>query len=213
MRHMPKIARLLCAAAAFFFFAMSASIVQHGTRAQAPMTRLPIHFHVAGDSGTSIAESSWLQARIARANQIFAPHRISFTNHTQDILPEAHRRIENRSERDALGRHLRPGVINCFIVSALQDVDIPGRYIRGVHWRVRGDRSRRFIILSTLGGRGVLAHELGHYLGNPQHRWVLGNVMSYEWGEGVPTFDPDQVQRMRRLIRRELREGNLIPVE
>lgn len=213
MRHVPKIASLLCAGTAFFFLVCSGMHEEPLVRAQAQAVRLPIHFHVPSASGGPIADQAWLEARIRRANQIFAPHDIAFVRHAEEPLSDTYLRVETRRERDALGRYLRPGVINCYVVSALQDVDIPGRYIRGVHWRVRQDRSRRFIILSTLGGRGVLAHELGHYLGNPQHRWVVGNVMSYEWGSELPTFDPDQVQRMRRLIDRELRQGNLIPVE
>ena len=180
---------------------------------QTPRVTLPIVFHLPSTDGVPIAEEAWLSARISRANTIFAPHGISFMIRGTAPLADEHRRIETRSDRDRLGRHLLPGVIDCYVVEALKDVDIPDRYIRGVHWRSRGNRSRHYVILSSQGGEGVLAHELGHFLGNPQHRWVRGNVMSYDWGAETPIFDPDQSLRMRRFLERAIQQRALVPVE
>jgi len=181
--------------------------------AQAPPLVLPIVFHVPSSGGVPLADEAWLAARVSRANAIFTPHDIAFSLEETAPLPDELRQIETRRDRDRLARHARPGSIDCYLVESLKDVDIPDRYIRGVHWRSRTNRARHYIILSISGGSGVLAHELGHFLGNPQHRWVPGNVMSYEWGDQTPSFDPDQVLRMRRFLERALRQRSLVPVE
>jgi hypothetical protein len=62
-------------------------------------------------------------------------------------------------------------VVDVFVVSRLANVDAPAEtptaQIRGVHWRLRRDRARRWIILSRISPPHVLAHELGHYFGLP----------------------------------------------
>jgi hypothetical protein len=66
------------------------------------------------------------------------------------------------------------------------------------------------VVLAGYAGPGILAHELGHYLGNRRHSDVPGNVMSYDWaGRTTPVFDADQTRRMRRFVRRALASGAL----
>jgi len=178
-------------------------------RAQERVLRVPLHVHHTPSSDRG---DGWIQARIARANQIFEPHSVVFSLATREPLEALHARLPTRSSRDALHDRIQSGRINIFVVDYLADVDIAGREIRGVHWRYRQDRSQHYIILSRLGGLGVLAHELGHFLGNPRHSTEAGNVMSYEWGRGLPTFSRDQAVRIRRYLSEALSQGEIVEV-
>jgi hypothetical protein len=57
----------------------------------------------------------------------------------------------------------------------------------------------------------VLAHELGHYFGNP-HSPVVDNVMSYERSGAAVFFDADQGKRIAAKARAYVRSGELSPV-
>ena len=67
------------------------------------------------------------------------------------------------------------------------------------------------MILSAIAGPDVLAHELGHFLGNPAHSDVPGNLMSYQHTEALPFLDALQSSRLRRTLRRYLRTRELVP--
>ena len=103
-------------------------------------------------------------------------------------------------------------MINVFVVRAMRDVDDPTQWRRGVHWRLPWRRERHFVVITSIAPPITLAHELGHFFGNPKHRWVAGNVMSYEAGD-APTFDPDQLLRIVAHARRFLRARELVTVE
>jgi hypothetical protein len=119
--------------------------------------------------------------------------------------------LVTRADRDALGAYVQAGVIDCMIVGTLMDVDEPGRDRRGVHWRVRTQRRRHFVIVSAISGPYVLAHELGHFLGNRAHSATPGNIMSYASRPGVPSLDEAQLRRIRRTLRRMRTTGELQP--
>ena len=57
----------------------------------------------------------------------------------------------------------------------------------------------------------VLAHELGHYFGNP-HSHVADNVMSYERTGAPVFFDADQGKRIASKARSYVLSGELVPV-
>jgi len=80
---------------------------------------------------------------------------------------------------------------------------------RGVHWHSQLHEGRHFVIISSIAGPNVLAHELGHYLGNPAHSDVAGNLMSYTPGEGLPVLDEKQQKRLGRSIRSYLKSGEI----
>ena len=65
------------------------------------------------------------------------------------------------------------------------------------------------MILSTLGDPDVLAHELGHYLGNAEHSETPGNLMSYERGHVPPFLDATQLGRMERALHKYFSSGEL----
>lgn len=171
----------------------------------------PIRFRVAHDAaGRPVRDKEWLRAQLERANGVFAPAGVSFAAIGFEAIDA--QVLESREDRHALGRRLERGVVNVFVVSAMRDVDDPREWRRGVHWRLPWRRDRHFIVVTAIAPPTTLAHELGHFFGNPQHRWVPGNVMSYEHGE-TPAFDPDQLHRVVSLARRYLRAKELVTLE
>lgn len=168
--------------------------------------------HVAQQKGEPAVDETFVQRQLARANRIFAPHDITFRIAEYRELPAGHARMETRADRSALGAHVLPGVLNCFFVASLRDVDEPKRMRQGVHWRSRSHAPAHYVIVSGAAIDDVLAHELGHFLGNPRHSDTPGNLMSYTRGDVLPFLDAGQVRRMRRRLRRYLREGELKPL-
>jgi hypothetical protein len=77
----------------------------------------------------------------------------------------------------------------------------------GVAWTF--GQATRYVILAAYAKEAVLAHELGHYLGNP-HSAVPDNVMSYERKGGELFFDEAQGRVMRRRLAEFLRAGTLV---
>jgi hypothetical protein len=176
-----------------------------------PITRLPLLVHMAHVDGHPVADPTFVAERIQRANEIFAPYGVAFVVQREVPLAQQHARLESREDRDALGTQVTRKVIDCFVVESLRDVDDPTQMRRGVHWHARTRAGAHFVIISTLGGPGVLAHELGHYLGNPEHSQTPGNLMSYTWGDGLPVLDAGQVGRLRRSLRGYIERGDLAP--
>jgi hypothetical protein len=170
---------------------------------------LPVVVHVAQVAGKPVAPPAFIAERIARANQIFAAYGVGFTVTRAIVLAESHARLESRADRDALAADAQRGVIDCFVVESLRDVDEPERVRRGVHWRSTTRRGAHFVIVSVIGGVDVLAHELGHFLGNPEHSDTPGNLMSYQRGDGLPFLDTRQVARFRRALHHYLQRGEL----
>jgi hypothetical protein len=80
---------------------------------------------------------------------------------------------------------------------------------RGVHWHSRTHAGAHFVILSVLGGVDVMAHELGHFLGNPEHSETPGNLMSYEHTDVLPFLDAAQLANVRRALAGYLRRAEL----
>lgn len=180
-----------------------------GSRARAAARRLPLLFHVALEAGQPAADSAFLQAQLAHANAIFEP--LGLTLECTGVRRDAKVpvRLVTREQRDGLGALLRPGVLNVFVPSTLMDVDEPGRERRGVHWRVRADPQRHLVILSAKAGPYVLAHELGHFFGNPAHSQEPGNLMSYLHTDAVPWLDPTQIARVQAGVERMVAQREL----
>lgn len=167
-------------------------------------------FHVAELAGKPVADAEFLRSQLEHANQIYRPLGIELAQVGQQKLESAHARLVTRGQRDALAKSLVRGAINCFIVAQLMDVDEPGRERRGVHWHVRGSQ-KHLVIVSAISGPYVLAHELGHFFGNPEHSEVIGNLMSYQHTEQVPVLDSVQTTRVLQTVEalfrsRELRD-------
>lgn len=117
--------------------------------------------------------------------------------------------IADRDDRDRLGHdRWQRGLIDVFVVSRLANVDDPGD-IRGVHWRSRADRRRRWVILSRISPPRVLAHELGHYFGLP-HSDVPASLMN-TGPRAAPerTFQPDELRRIERRAKALFADGTV----
>jgi hypothetical protein len=189
---------------AAWLFALVALLFAAPLRAGEPVV-LPLVVHLVADAvpETSVADS------VARANEIFAPYGVQFAVDKTVVLPAKHAALEARADRDALGAYATRGVIDCFVVRSLRDVDDPAEMRRGVHWRSQTHAGAHYVIVSSSAGPNVLAHELGHYLGNHRHSEVPGNLMSYMAGEGLPVLDAAQQKRLARTVREHLKKGAL----
>lgn len=178
-------------------------------RAEPEVVRVPIFVHMARENDRNVASDAFVARQVARANQIFGAYGVSF-----DVVGVDHpamlARMESRAHRNGLAVHVAPGVLHCFIVAALLDVDEPGRVRRGVHWHAYDHfAGRHYVILSAIAEPDVLAHELGHFLGNPRHSDVPGNLMSYKRTETLPFLDGAQQRRLQRTLRTYLNTGEL----
>ncbi len=196
---------LLAALAAF----LVAALAPRG-RAQID-TPLPIAFTVAVEEGAEAATDAWLDEQVAQANAIFAPSDTAFVVRERRTMGAEHAHMEDRSDRHALADMLVARSINVFVVASLRDVDDPTLMRRGVHWRSANHPGTHHVILSAISGPTVLAHELGHFFGNP-HSDTPNNIMSYERDrEVLPFFDAEQLRRIRRFRRRFLASEELVP--
>jgi hypothetical protein len=169
-------------------------------------------FHVAEREGGPVAPPAFIAEQLAAANAIFGPLGIELVEKERVPLLGGHAELVTRSDRDALARHVRKGVIDCFVVAKLMDVDEPGRERRGVHWHPRRPPVQSFLSVSAISKPFVLAHELGHLFGNREHSNVPGNLMSYTRAEGPPFLDETQIRRVRRALAAMLKSRRLVPV-
>lgn len=170
-------------------------------------TTFAVRFLVSQEDGAPVVDQAFLDAHLRRANELFAPAGVAFEADEPENR-DGRADIVTRSHRHALAPEVSNGRIHVFVVRSLADVDVAGRVLRGVHWRSRrGGTRRHYVILSSIAREYVLAHELGHFFGNP-HSPTPGNIMSYERADGPPFFDEGQLRRIRRF-RRRFAEGEL----
>lgn len=177
------------------------------------------YVHVARATETPVASQSFLDAQWAAVQALLGPATLSFAPRAaaapQRPLP---RNLETRADRNALAAFAVKGALNVFVVESLADVDEPGRYRLGVHWRTGGTH---FVIVATYavpGGRpcppqytcaqasALLAHELGHFF-TLGHDPRADNLMSYTRAGAELWLDEPQRIRMRRARDSELAKG------
>ena len=168
----------------------------------------PIAVTVAVENGAPAADDAWIAAQIADANDlIYGPIGIRFRWTLRKEIPAAHAQLHSRADRDALAAFVEKNVIDVFVVAALEDVDEPGRYRKGVAWTSKPN-GKRFLILSAIAPRTVLAHELGHFFGNG-HNDVPDNLMSYVRTGAAVTLDDAQIERTHLFAVRFVASGRL----
>jgi len=168
-----------------------------------------LSFSIASERGERVVDDAWVERQIDEANALFSPLGTRFRWTMERDLAEPHGEMHSRADRDALTPLTTSGLIDVFLVRELEDVDEPGRRRMGVCWTGLG--GKRLIVLSRIARPKVLAHELGHFFGNP-HTKVVNNLMSYARDGGVVFLDETQQARIRRLSARFLDTGRLIDV-
>lgn len=190
------------AAVSLFLLAVIALPLQ----AQEEMTTFAIVVHA-----DALDAAFWAE-EMRNADVLFAPAHVRFVQSGEVRTGDAIGAVEDREARDRLADHVEttrsgePSRIHVFVTPRLVDVDAPGER-GGVHWRLRRRRSTHYVILSDHTWPTTLAHELGHYFGNP-HSPTPNNIMSYA-RDGVtpPFFDAVQLRRIRTYSRRFVHAG------
>jgi hypothetical protein len=198
-------------ALAVLAFVAALSHVARVDAADASIATFPIAFAVMQEDGEPVREDAWIDAELAEAERLFAPHGVHFAKASRRLAGSVYARLETRADRDGLAAMMRPSVINVFVVRSLKDVDEKERWRMGVHWRPSQRPGERFIILAANAAPSVLAHELGHFFGNP-HSPTPDNVMSYTRTGGELFFDAPQIARIRATARRCLQTRELLPL-
>jgi hypothetical protein len=167
-----------------------------------------LSFAIARDAGERVVDDAWVQSQIDDANRLFSPLGTRFRWTMEKPLADQHGALHTRADRDALTPLMETGVIDVFLVRELEDVDEPGRFRMGVCWTGRG--GKRFIVLARTARPTVLAHELGHFFGNPQHSTVVNNLMSYSRDGASVFLDDRQSATIKSFTTRFLETGRLI---
>ncbi|HMI89587.1 MAG TPA: hypothetical protein VK550_36185 [Polyangiaceae bacterium] len=160
--------------------------------------------------GERVVDDAWVDAQWAAVDRLYADIGIRFERRWAEPLPATSARLETKDDRDALGAYFVDGVINVFFVKALLDIDEIGRIRMGVCWRTPS--RKRFVAVASNAKPTVLAHELGHFLGNG-HSKVVDNVMSYDRTGRPVFFDATQKKTMRTTALQLLRDGVVKPVQ
>jgi hypothetical protein len=158
-----------------------------------------------------VQTEEWIAAQVAAAEGLFGPIGVHVRWALAKPMEARFAVMDSRADRDALDSELEGRLINVLVVGRLRDVDDPSRDRMGVCWQNRRDPHKRYIVLSATARPTVLAHELGHFFGNP-HSTVVDNVMSYSRSDGDVFFDDAQKSIIRAYAARYLRSGDLAAV-
>lgn len=169
--------------------------------------------HLVVDENGEVESAKWLAERVEEANRHFSAIDVGFRVIEARPLAAEFWHVATREDRDRIGADaFTEGVVHLFVVGQLDDVDVEGEVIRGVHWRLRRDTHARWIIMSKIAAPMVLAHELGHFFGLPHSRYRV-SIMNKTPRERPPwnerTFAKPEVERMQGFLTYMLFFGEL----
>jgi len=168
------------------------------------LTTFGLAIAIARYDGQPVRDDAWVFAQIEEANRLFATAGVDFRWTAEGPLSEKYAEMHSRADRDALAAQVMGrGTIPIFIVKSLEDVDEPGRPRMGVCWK------KSYLIVAAHARPTVLAHELGHFFGNP-HSQVDDNLMSYSRTGAEVFLDEAQLIRIRSSAKRFFESGFLL---
>ena len=179
-----------------------------------PTWVFPVRFHFPWRAGEGPIDETEVETELDRANAIFASAGIAFAPSRPAIRLDASapRAARTRDDRDVLVRSGSGPEVHVFVVDELLDIDEADRRRMGVHWRVRNDHARHGILLASYAPPTVLAHELGHYFGNP-HAHAPDDLMSYvRTGMRAPFLSAPEIRRARAAAERYAASGEIRPL-
>ncbi len=173
--------------------------------------RIPVTFHLATDSGSSVASNRSVQQWVARANEELAAFGIEVDVVAVRRMPAGWSSVTHWRGRRALASHApSDGTVHVFAIEALDTEGRRQRRVRGLHWRYRGLapalRGREYLVVTREAPSTTFAHELGHLFGL-RHAARTDNIMcSCRRGQAVG-FSTAQGLAMRdgalRLLARQ----------
>jgi hypothetical protein len=156
----------------------------------------------------AVSTEGWLGEQLANAAALYLPFGVAFAKTDGPRLDASLAHVETRADRDAFAARTAAHAIDVFVVASLRDVDDPAEMRRGVHWHAG---ALHYILLVGTAPPTVLAHELGHYFGNP-HSPVADDVMSYVRTGGPVFFDAAQGRRIGERARAYVASRELLPL-
>ena len=165
---------------------------------------VPLFVRVVTVDGSAVVNAAVVDDAITQAVGIFGEHGLSFVEaRPRATIDPAFADVITRDDRDRFAALVLPGMVNVFVVRKLEDVDEPGRVRMGVAWRCLRDLEKKYVLVASYARAKVMAHELGHFLGNP-HSKVKNNLMSYEHEEGARVFLDAAQARVAKATARQL---------
>ena len=179
--------------------------------AQVPLAVFPLRFHIPPHS---TVDTSWLDLRLAVANESFAPYGVAFRASPvrENGDPAA---LDDMDAMDTLMEPRDLHRIDVFVVASIGLLDESDSECLGLTLSGRGTEQHlpEFIAISAAAAEDVLAHELGHFFG-------LGHVadphnIMYPSDRSTPppwVLDASQGARIRLALRQFSERGHPTPI-
>jgi hypothetical protein len=175
------------------------------------VTCLGVAVFLGTDDEGPVHGPEWVAEQVANANAGLAPLGIALELDSVEFLPLEEYHVVSKDDRDRLGEERwRKGVVNVFVPGKVDNVDEAGE-IYGVHWRLRKDVRRRWIIVSSIAWPFTLEHELGHFFGL-SHTKKNGSVMNLKGATPARErrFLDWENDAMKKVLTAKLKSGEVV---